>query len=272
MSELKTNKISTNDQNNVAIDNALGLKSYDTTAMNALTSVAGDMIYNTTENKVFFYNGSAWGQTGSDAVLKIEYLVIAGGGGGAGSYGGAGGAGGYRNSFSTEASGGGNTDGEMPVIGDTGVNYAVSIGGGGSGGGAGGQGGGAGSATTNQGFAGSARNASSYSGSGGGAGGVGTTQSSNGGGLPLSSSITGSAVSRAGGGAGTGSSDQGGRGSVNLGGGGNAGTAGDSGVVILRYPSDFTLTTSMTTSSKNAVVGDDKYTVITAGTGTISFS
>jgi len=28
MSELKTNKISTNDQNNVAIDNALGLKSY----------------------------------------------------------------------------------------------------------------------------------------------------------------------------------------------------------------------------------------------------
>ena len=45
MSELKTNKISTNDGNNVAIDNALGLKSYDTTARNALTSVAGDMIY-----------------------------------------------------------------------------------------------------------------------------------------------------------------------------------------------------------------------------------
>ena len=47
MSELKTNKISTNDQNNVAIDNALGLKSYDTTGRDALTSVAGDMIYNT---------------------------------------------------------------------------------------------------------------------------------------------------------------------------------------------------------------------------------
>ena len=37
MSELKTNKISTNDQNNVAIDNALGLKSYTTTQRDALT-------------------------------------------------------------------------------------------------------------------------------------------------------------------------------------------------------------------------------------------
>ena len=36
MSELKTNKISTNDQNNVAIDNALGLKSYDTAGRDAL--------------------------------------------------------------------------------------------------------------------------------------------------------------------------------------------------------------------------------------------
>ena len=60
MSELKTNKISTNDQNNVAIDNALGLKSYTTTARNALTSVAGDMISNTSDSKPQFYNGSAW--------------------------------------------------------------------------------------------------------------------------------------------------------------------------------------------------------------------
>ena len=60
MSELKTNKISTNDQNNVAIDNALGLKSYTTTDRDALTSAAGDMIYNTTDSKVQFYNGSSW--------------------------------------------------------------------------------------------------------------------------------------------------------------------------------------------------------------------
>ena len=46
MSELKTNKIQTNDTNNVAIDNAIGLKSYTTTQRDALTSVAGDIIYN----------------------------------------------------------------------------------------------------------------------------------------------------------------------------------------------------------------------------------
>ena len=54
MSELKTSKISTNDQNNVAIDNALGLKSYSTSARNALTSVAGDIIYNSDDNKIQF--------------------------------------------------------------------------------------------------------------------------------------------------------------------------------------------------------------------------
>jgi len=60
MSELKTNKISTNDGNNVAMDCSLNLKSYTTTARNALTSAAGDIIYNETDNKVQFYNGSAW--------------------------------------------------------------------------------------------------------------------------------------------------------------------------------------------------------------------
>ena len=60
MSELKTNKISTNDGNNVAIDNSLNLKSYDTAGRNALTSAAGDLIYNTTDSKVQVYSGSAW--------------------------------------------------------------------------------------------------------------------------------------------------------------------------------------------------------------------
>ena len=55
MSELKTNKISTNDQNNVAIDNALGLKSYTTTERDALTSAAGDMIYNSTLKVIHKY-------------------------------------------------------------------------------------------------------------------------------------------------------------------------------------------------------------------------
>ena len=44
MSELKTNKISTNDQNNVAIDNALGLKSYTEAQRDALTASAGDVV------------------------------------------------------------------------------------------------------------------------------------------------------------------------------------------------------------------------------------
>ena len=38
----------------------LNLKSYTTTERNALTSAAGDIIYNTTDSKVQFYNGSSW--------------------------------------------------------------------------------------------------------------------------------------------------------------------------------------------------------------------
>ena len=60
MSELKTNQIATNDGNNVAIDNSLNLKSYTTTQRNALTSAAGDMIYNSTENKPQYFDGSNW--------------------------------------------------------------------------------------------------------------------------------------------------------------------------------------------------------------------
>ena len=75
MSELKTNKISTNDQNNVAIDNALGLKSYTTTQRDALTSVAGDTIYNTTDSKVQVYTGSAWEDLGGIDAFSAEYLL-----------------------------------------------------------------------------------------------------------------------------------------------------------------------------------------------------
>ena len=39
---------------------SLNLKSYTTTQRDALTSAAGDLIYNTTDSKVQFYNGSAW--------------------------------------------------------------------------------------------------------------------------------------------------------------------------------------------------------------------
>ena len=60
MSTLETNSIAKYSGNNVSIDDALNLKSYDTTARDALTSAAGDMIYNSTDSKAQFYNGSAW--------------------------------------------------------------------------------------------------------------------------------------------------------------------------------------------------------------------
>jgi hypothetical protein len=60
MAILKVNTISTSTGNNIAMQCPLNLKSYDTTARNALTSAAGDIIYNETDNKVQFYNGTSW--------------------------------------------------------------------------------------------------------------------------------------------------------------------------------------------------------------------
>ena len=61
MANVKVNTVSKVSGNNVAMQVPLNLKSYTTTQRNALTSAAGDMIYNTTDSKVQFYNGSAWG-------------------------------------------------------------------------------------------------------------------------------------------------------------------------------------------------------------------
>ena len=60
MATLKVNTISKSSGNNAAMQDSLNLKSYTTTERNSLTSAAGDMIYNTTDSKVQFYNGSAW--------------------------------------------------------------------------------------------------------------------------------------------------------------------------------------------------------------------
>jgi hypothetical protein len=60
MVTLKVNTISTASGNNVAMQVPLNLKSYTTSERNALTSSAGDMIYNTTDSKVQFYNGTSW--------------------------------------------------------------------------------------------------------------------------------------------------------------------------------------------------------------------
>lgn len=60
MATLKVNTISKSSGNNVSMQDPLNLKSYTTTQRDALTSAAGDIIYNTTDSKVQFYNGSAW--------------------------------------------------------------------------------------------------------------------------------------------------------------------------------------------------------------------
>ena len=60
MTEVKVNTIVLASGNNISIDEPLNLKSYTTTARNSLTSAAGDIIYNTTDSKAQFYNGSSW--------------------------------------------------------------------------------------------------------------------------------------------------------------------------------------------------------------------
>ena len=111
MSTLETNSIGKYSGNNVSIDDSLNLKSYTTTQRNALTSVAGDMIYNSTTSKAEYYTGSERVEPGG-STFEVAYLVIAGGGGGAGARGGGaggGGAGGYLNSYAAENSGDGSS-------------------------------------------------------------------------------------------------------------------------------------------------------------------
>ena len=60
MANVKVNTISKVSGNNVAMQVSLNLKSYTTSARNSLTSAAGDIIYNSDDNVLQFYNGSAW--------------------------------------------------------------------------------------------------------------------------------------------------------------------------------------------------------------------
>ena len=138
MSTLETNSIGKYNGNNVSVDDALRLKSYTTTQRNALTSVAGDMIFNTTTSKVEYYDGSAWAS--GTKVATVNALTIAGGGGGGGSQynnvsSGGGGAGGYINTYNSEASGGGGSAvSSTKVVADGNTAYSVTIGAGGAGG------------------------------------------------------------------------------------------------------------------------------------------
>ena len=76
MSTLETNSIAKYSGNNVAIDDSLNLKSYTTTQRDALTSAAGDIIYNSTTVKFKFYNGSSWADTGTAFEARIFRLLL----------------------------------------------------------------------------------------------------------------------------------------------------------------------------------------------------
>ena len=137
MSTLETNAIGKYSTNNVSFDDALNLKSYTTVQRDALTSVAGDTIYNSDDNKVQVYTGSAWEDLGGIAAFQIQYVIVGGGGSGASIYGAANltgsgaGAGGYVSSVIGENSGGGLSSQQVMYIAPS-TNYPVSIGGGGA--------------------------------------------------------------------------------------------------------------------------------------------
>ena len=136
MSQLEVNSIDKYSGNNLSVGSQLNLKSYTTTNRDALTSVAGDMIYNETTNKVEYYTGSAWAS--GLAAVQIQFVIVAGGGGGAGIWGAANmassgaGAGGYVSNVTGENTGGGLSSTQTMYIAPS-TNYTVSIGAGGTG-------------------------------------------------------------------------------------------------------------------------------------------
>ncbi len=228
--------------------------------------------------------------------VATNYTVTVGAGGtGMSANSGSTGTSGNNSVFATVTSTGGGRGGSG------GTNNAQT---GGSGGGGGAQtvaGSGA-AGTANQGFAGgNASGTFASAGGGGGAAEVGNADGQREGGDGVASTITGSSVSYAGGGAGgssngstvagatggggsgTGGNTTGGAGTANTGGGGGgggstpgvgngAGGAGGSGVVILSYPSTFDIRNGAGLTYTTSVVGSNKVTVFTAGTGNIQFA
>ena len=281
-------------------------------AQRPVSPTAGMFRFNTTSGYPEWYdpNTSSWLNFYQGRSTTIEYLVIAGGGGGAGAgyrntRGGGGGAGGYLTGTGTLAI---NTSylvtvGAGGAAGNAGLSSNASSGlnsvfstltavGGGAGGAydsfasePGGSGGGGGSSSPGE--------NGNVDGSGfGGDGGSGTV-----------STITGFSVTRAGGGGGGGGSGTGGAGSggggngagsgvggvggdatANTGsggGGGNsigepnlafAGGTGGSGVVILSYPSYYTINIGAGLAGTTTPVGENKVTTFTSGTGTVTFN
>lgn len=212
----------------------------------------------TTNYQVSVGGGGAIGGNGTDSI----FASITSTGGGAGAAQGAAGANG--------GSGGGGTNGYSAGLGNVPAT------------------------TPSQGNNGGGATGSETGGGGGGADAAGSGQT---GGAGRFSSITGSSVARAGGGGGGGwpSAGPGGvggggnggsgggpggtSGAANTGGGGGGGPAwggspgaGGSGVVILSYPSSFTINLGAGLTGTTATVGANRVTTITAGAGNVSWA
>lgn len=109
-----------------------------TTAERPGSASNGEIRYNTTDNKVEYYDGANWIQlsdaAGAPSPLAVQFLVIAGGGAGGGDRDyrlgtGGGGAGGLRTSYGS-TSGGGSSN-QSPADFVTGTTYTMTIGAGG---------------------------------------------------------------------------------------------------------------------------------------------
>jgi len=275
-------------------------------AQRPVSASAGMIRFNTTLGYPEWYDPStsAWFNFYQEKSFSAEYLIVAGGGGGAtdADVGGGGGGGGlltgsltFTKQLYTVTVGAGGLKGTGPDStgtgggsnGGNGANSVFSnltaIGGGGggtrgnsgltggSGGGGGDNGGGAGAGTAGQGFAGGAApgintNGGRDSGGGGGAGGTATAP--NVAGIGLYNAIGGATFAKGGIGS------QAGLGLVagadNTGNGGDGCRAGGSGVVVLRYPSGVTLSIGAGLTHSTSIVGLNKVTTFTAGTGSIT--
>jgi hypothetical protein len=133
-----------------------------------------------------------------------------------------------------------------------------------------------GQGTAGQGFAGNAYNAGGQSGAGGSSGAYPLGIIAGGSSAGVGNTITGSIVQYGKGGEGTGSTTASGYGNGGNGGRYGFGSGqepgnGNAGVVILRYPSAYTISLSGVSGS-TATVGSSKVTTITSGSGTVSWT
>jgi len=253
---------------------------------------AGLFRYNSTTGYPEWYDSatSAWYNFFQQKPFSVEYLVV---GGGSGSSGGT-----NAVNYGSAGAGGIVLTSTISIAPSTGYTVTVGSGGAGSvttsspggssifstitatGGNAVGQGKTGGSNALYSGGTGTG----AQGGGGAGAGGNGSVMN---GGVAVTSSISGSSVGYGGGGAGedgggggtpgAGGADNSNNAVANRGGGGGGGSAsggfnGGSGVVILSYPSAYTVSIGAGLTGTTATVGANNVTTFTAGTGTVSFA